>query len=137
MPLYGGEWRSLGTLRRRDRPSTSERRILVEEIELAIIFGGRNGLMVSPDLSEVVRIQIPRQGPLGPRQCKPQLRHKRHILVIFDGVSSLLAPTYCSLLSFIRKLLPSMMTVSAWCRTRSRIAEVSVLSLLKICAQCL
>jgi len=35
----------------------------------------------------------------------------------------------------MRKLLPSMMTVSAWCRTRSRIAEVRVLSLLKICDQ--
>src|SRR5215831_5684721 len=31
----------------------------------------------------------------------------------------------------MRKLLPSMTTVSTWCMTRSRMAEVSVLSLLK------
>ena len=36
------------------------------------------------------------------------------------------------LASFIRKLLPSMTTVSAWCRRRSSTAEVSVASLLKI-----
>src|SRR6266700_6699664 len=44
---------------------------------------------------------------------------------------------YSSISSFVRKLLPSMMTVSAWCSTRSRMAEVRVLSLLKNCDQCL
>ena len=42
-----------------------------------------------------------------------------------------------SISSWVRKLLPSMTTVSTWWRTRSRMAEVRVLSLLKICDQCL
>ena len=40
-----------------------------------------------------------------------------------------------SIWSFIRKLLPSMMTVSAPCSTRSRMAEVTPASLLKISGQ--
>jgi hypothetical protein len=39
---------------------------------------------------------------------------------------------YFSSGSFIRKLLPSIITVSAWCSSRSKRAEVRVLSLLKI-----
>ena len=42
---------------------------------------------------------------------------------------------YSSISFLVRKLLPSMTTVSTWWRTRSRMAEVSVLSLLKICGQ--
>ena len=39
---------------------------------------------------------------------------------------------YGSIWPLIRKLLPSMTTVSAWCSRRSRMAAVKVLSLLNI-----
>ena len=39
---------------------------------------------------------------------------------------------YGSSFPFMRKLFPSITTVSAWCSSRSRMAAVSVLSLLKI-----
>src|SRR5713101_5579219 len=39
---------------------------------------------------------------------------------------------YDSLWPLIRKLLPSMTTISAWCSSRSSMAEVKVLSLLNI-----
>src|SRR2546427_7004816 len=40
-------------------------------------------------------------------------------------------PIY-SIWPLMRKLLPSMTTISAWCSSRSRMAEVKVLSLLNI-----
>ena len=112
-----------------------------EQIKLArvVVGRGRDGLVMPAYLSEVGGLEL--QGEVHQRlgnigggfigrgvfgQWIAGLGHR-------DGGLGL----YASISSFMRKLLPSMMTVSAWCRTRSRMAEVKVLSLLKICDQCL
>jgi len=86
------------------------------------------------------------EGPHGKASLLDLFEGRRQLIVyraffepgVFGCASSWPTPgIYSSISSFMRKLLPSMMTVSAWCRTRSRMADVNVLSLLKICDQCL
>ena len=119
----------------------SERRMFAEQIELprVAVRSGRDGLVVTAYLGQVGRLELQSEFHQRVRNVSGGF--------IGDGVSgqfvwALACHRGCSGLtspisSFIRKLLPSMTTVSAWCRTRSRMAEVKVLSLLKICGQCL
>ena len=78
--------------------------------------------------------RIARPAPSARRRCKQRLRRRRHSRAIRLSAhgSTWSFRDYGSISSFMRKLRPSMTIVSAWCRTRSRMAEVSVLSLLKI-----
>jgi hypothetical protein len=91
---------------------------LAKEIELAHIRVGlgRDSFVVTTDLIVVIVLEF--EGELA--------------LCGVCGPSG-----YSAISDLVRKLLPSMTTVSTWWRTRSRMAEVSVLSLLKICDQCL
>jgi len=52
--------------------------------------------------------------------------------IIIDAGDAQARAVYDSIWPFMRKLLPSMTTISAWCSSRSRMAEVKVLSLLNI-----
>jgi len=114
--------------------------MFAEQVELP--WGGatswRDRLVVTAYLSKVCRLEL--QGEFHQGVCNVSGSF------IGDGVFGRIfwalarhrgRSRYSSISSFMRKLLPSMMTVSAWCSTRSRMAEVRVLSLLKICDQCL
>src|SRR5579864_3938266 len=136
--VCGGSQRSMGgcasdVLERR----VSVERVFVEQIELLVIRFWPEGLVVTADLGEVGCLEL--QGDLH--------EHVGDVSggLIGDGVfgqvvrmrSRHRGDLYSSTSSFMRKLLPSMIIVSTWCMMRSRMADVSVLSLLKICAQCL
>ena len=52
--------------------------------------------------------------------------------IMIDANDTQARAVYDSIWPLMRKLLPSMTTISAWCSSRSRMAEVKVLSLLNI-----
>ena len=52
--------------------------------------------------------------------------------IMIDANDTQARAVYDSIWPLMRKLLPSMTTISAWCNSRSRMAEVKVLSLLNI-----
>jgi hypothetical protein len=116
-------WRSgrknaRGAGRTKEWPQRSEGLILAEEVELpsVVVTSGRDGLVVTAYLSEVCRLEL--QGELHQRVCDVSGG------LIGDGVFGrsgwalarhrCRSELYSSISSFMRKLLPSMMTVSAW-----------------------
>jgi hypothetical protein len=107
-----------------------------EELELTRVLVGleRDGLVMATYLGEVVVLELERE--LHERDVSGGFIREGELVGLF-GARFARHQLYSSIPSLVRKLLPSMTTVSTWCRTRSRMAEVKMLSLLKICDQCL
>ena len=107
-----------------------------KEIELArIVIGlGHNRLIVATYLGVVVVLELEREPHQGVGDVSGGFVGEGELVFLF-GAGFARYRLYSSMSFLVRKLLPSIVTVSTWCRTRSRMAEVSVLSLLKICDQ--
>jgi len=105
-----------------------------KEIELArIVIGlGHNRLIVATYLGVVGILELEAQQDVG--DVSGGFVGEGELVLLF-GAGFARHRLYSSMSFLVRKLLPSIVTVSTWCRTRSRMAEVSVLSLLKICDQ--
>src|SRR6266852_2774446 len=140
--IWRSGWKNArGAGRTKEWTLRSEGLIFAEQVELprVVITSGCDGVVVTAYFSEVGRLELQGEFHQGVRNVSGSF--------IGDGVFGRTfwalarhrgrSGLYSSISSFMRKLLPSMMTVSAWCSTRSRMAEVRVLSLLKICDQCL
>src|SRR3974377_1246017 len=112
-------------------------RLRWEELELArIVIGlGRNRLIVVTYLGVVVVLELERELHQRVGDVSDGLVGEGELVLLFGVVFASCHRAYSSMSFLVRKLLPSIVTVSTWCRTRSRMAEVSVLSLLKICDQ--
>jgi hypothetical protein len=109
-----------------------------EELELTRVLVGleRDGLVMATYLGEVVVLELERELHERISDVSGGFIREGEKVGLF-GAGFARHQLYSSIPSLVRKLLPSMTTVSTWCRTRSRMAEVSVLSLLKIWDQCL
>src|SRR5262249_2818547 len=108
-----------------------------KEIELArIVLRLRcDRLVVATYLGVVGILELEREPHQGVGDVSDGFIGEGELVLLLGAVFASCHRAYSSISFFVRKLLPSIVTVSTWCRTRSRMAEVSVLSLLKICDQ--
>ena len=112
-------------------------RLLREEVELGriVLRFGCEGLIVTTYLGVVVFLKVECELHQRVSDVSDGFVGEGELVFLLGAVFASCHRAYSSISFLVRKLLPSMITVSTWCRTRSRMAEVKVLSLLKICDQ--